>query len=149
MYKHKLERPLLYCGVGVTMEILGGKWKSCLIHNIRSGLRRPSELHRMNPMATPRVLNQQLKELEDHGIIRKVIYPVLPPKVEYFLTPQGESMLPIIDAMQQWGDTHGGPFRKHEASQHQGSEELAGALSEAAADGPTKQFVVADEHTGA
>jgi DNA-binding HxlR family transcriptional regulator len=117
MYEHKLERPLLQCGVGVTMEILGGKWKSCLIHNIRSGLRRPSELHRMNPIATPRVLNQQLKELEDHGIVRKVIYPVLPPKVEYFLTPQGESMLRIIDAMKEWGDTHGDTFRMHIASQ--------------------------------
>lgn len=74
-------------------------------------MRRPSELHRLNPAATPRVLNRQLKELEDHGMVRKVIYPVLPPKVEYFLTPEGESLLAIIDAMQAWGDAHGDAFR--------------------------------------
>ena len=115
MYAHKLERPLT-CGVGITMEMLGGKWKPCLIHNIRQGLRRPSELHRLNPSASPRVLNQQLKELEEDGVVRKVIYPVLPPKVEYFLTPVGESLLTIIDAMQTWGDTHGDEFRTLVAS---------------------------------
>ncbi len=111
MYKHKLDRPLT-CGVGVTMEMLGGKWKPCLIHNIRQGLRRPSELHRRNSTATPRVLNQQLKELEDDGIVRKVIYPVSPPKVEYFLTSIGESLLAVVDAMQAWCETHGDEFRQ-------------------------------------
>lgn len=110
MYEPKLDHPLL-CGVDVTMKILGGKWKTCLIHNIRNGLRCPSELHRMVPYATPRVLNQQLSELEAHGIVRKVIYPVLPPKVEYFLTPEGESMLPIVDAMKAWGEQYGDLFQ--------------------------------------
>jgi DNA-binding HxlR family transcriptional regulator len=111
MYKHKLDRPLT-CGVGVTVEMLGGKWKPCLLHNIRQGLHRPSELHRRNGTATPRVLNQQLKELEDDGIVRKVIYPVSPPKVEYFLTSVGESLLAVVDAMQAWGETHGDEFRQ-------------------------------------
>ena len=93
------------------MEVLGGKWKSCLIYCIRNGVRRPSELHRRNPTATPRVLNQQLRELEAHGMVRKVIYPVLPPKAEYFLTPEGESLLAIIAAMEAWGATHGDAFR--------------------------------------
>lgn len=103
MYEPKPDHPLR-CGVDVTMRILGGKWKACLIHNIRNGLRRPSELHRVLPYATPQVLNQQLKELEDHGMVRKAIYTVLPPKVDYFLTPEGESMLPIVDAMKTWGE---------------------------------------------
>ena len=110
MYEHKLARPF-DCGVGITMEMLGGKWKPCLIHNIRQGLRRPSELHRRNPSATPRVLNQQLRELEEHGLVRKVIHPVLPPKVEYFLTPLGESLLPLIDTMNEWGNLHSDEFR--------------------------------------
>ncbi|TVT39312.1 helix-turn-helix transcriptional regulator [Hymenobacter setariae] len=110
MYKHKLERPLT-CGVGVTMELLGGKWKPCLLHNIRQDLRRPSQLHRSNATATPRVLNQQLKELEADGLIYKVIHAVLPPKVEYFLTPFGESLLAVVDAMQSWGEAHGDEFR--------------------------------------
>lgn len=93
------------------MKILGGKWKACLIHNIRNGLCRPSELHRVVPHATPRVLNQQLSELEAHGIVRKVIYPVLSPEVEYFLTPEGESMLPIVDAMKPWGEQYRNAFQ--------------------------------------
>lgn len=116
MYEHKLPRPL-NCKVGTTMEVLGGKWKSCLIYSIRNGVRRPSELHRRNPTATPRVLNQQLRELEAHGMVRKVVYPVLPPKAEYFLTPQGESLLVIIDAMEAWGETHGEAFRARLAQQ--------------------------------
>lgn len=110
MYEHKLDRQL-HCGVVVTMEILGGKWKPCLVHNIHQGLRRPSELHRQNASATPRVLNQQLKELEDDGVIYKVIYPILPPKVEYFLTPTGESLLALIEGMRAWGDEHGEAYR--------------------------------------
>ncbi len=110
MYVHKLPRSF-ECGVGVTAEILGGKWKPCLIYSIRNGVRRPSELHRLNPTAPPRVLNQQLRELVAHGMVRKVVYPVLPLKVEYFLTAQGESVLPIIEAMEQWGTVHGANFR--------------------------------------
>ena len=110
MYEHKLPRPLT-CQVGTTMEVLGGKWKACLIYHIHNGVRRPSELHRRNPTATPRVLNQQLRELEAHGLVGKVIYPVLPPKAEYFLTPEGESLLAMIDAMQAWGHTHGAALR--------------------------------------
>lgn len=110
MYQHKLARPLA-CGVGVTMEVIGGKWKPCLLDNIRHGCRRPSDLHRSNPAATPRALDQQLKELEQHGVVRKVIHPVLPPKAEYFLTPLGESLLAVVDAMQVWGDAHGDEVR--------------------------------------
>jgi DNA-binding HxlR family transcriptional regulator len=115
MYEHKLARPLT-CGVGVTMEIIGGKWKPCLIYGIQQGLQRPSQLHRQNPTATPRVLNQQLRELEADGIVEKLVYAVLPPKVEYFLTPMGETLLPLIAAIGQWGEEHGEGFRQVVAS---------------------------------
>jgi DNA-binding HxlR family transcriptional regulator len=110
MYQYKLERTL-NCGVGVTMEVIGGKWKPCIIDSIRKGLKRPSELHRVNPNATPRVINQQLRELESHGIVQKIIYPVLPPKVEYSLTEKGQSLLFIIDAMEKWGAAFGDEVR--------------------------------------
>ncbi|SEW45947.1 transcriptional regulator, HxlR family [Chitinophaga sp. YR573] len=93
----------LDCGMAMIMEIIGGKWKPCLIHNISRGLKRPSELQRLNPKATRRVLYQQLSELEEHGIIEKVIFPVLPPKVEYSLTNLGMSLLPVIKIMDDWG----------------------------------------------
>ena len=93
----------LDCGMGMIMEIIGGKSNPCLIYNIWKGHKRPSELQRLNPKATRRVLYQQLQELEEHGIIRRVVYPELPPKVEYFLTELGLSLLPVISVMDEWG----------------------------------------------
>ncbi len=105
MYERKIPKDL-DCGMAMIMEIIGGKWKPCLIHNINSGFRRPSELQRLNAKASRRVLNQQLKELEEHGIISRVVYPVLPPKVEYFLTDLGISVLPVIGTMNDWGSQY-------------------------------------------
>lgn len=103
MYERKIPKKL-DCGIAVIMEVIGGKWKSCLIYNINSGLRRPGELQKQNPDASRRVLNQQLKELEEHKIVRRVIYAELPPRVEYFLTEFGESLLPVVRSMEKWGD---------------------------------------------
>jgi DNA-binding HxlR family transcriptional regulator len=105
MYERKIPKDLT-CGMGMTMEIIGGKWKPCLIFNINRGYRRPSQLQRLNPNATRRVLNQQLKELEEHGVVRRVVYAELPPKVEYFLTELGESLMPVIRTMDNWGSQY-------------------------------------------
>ena len=102
MYERKIPKDL-DCGMGMIMEIIGGKWKPCLIYNIWKGHKRPGELQKLNPKASRRVLYQQLKELEEHGIIERVVYPVLPPKVEYFLTDLGKSLLPVISLMDEWG----------------------------------------------
>lgn len=103
MYERKI--PLtIDCGLHLTREILNGKWKPALLNAISMNIRRPSEIARILPDATRRVLNVQLKELEEHGIIEKKIYPQLPPKVEYSLTEIGWSLMPIIDAMNIWGD---------------------------------------------
>ncbi|WP_100074673.1 winged helix-turn-helix transcriptional regulator [Chryseobacterium camelliae] len=103
MYERKI--PLtIDCGLHLTREVLNGKWKPALLNAISLDIKRPSEMLRMLPGATRRVLNVQLKELEDHGIIKKKTYPQLPPKVEYSLTEIGWSLMPIIDAMNAWGD---------------------------------------------
>lgn len=102
MYEKKNPKDLS-CGIGVTLEIIGGKWKPCLINAIHNGVHRPSELARQNPAASKRVLALQLKELEAHGVVKRVIYPQLPPKVEYFLTELGESLLPLVQHMEVWG----------------------------------------------
>jgi len=102
MFERKIPKDLS-CGMAMMMEIIGGKWKPCLIYNISRGHKRPSELQRLNPHATRRVLYQQLKELEEHGIIERVVYAVVPPKVEYFLTDLGTSLLPVINVMDDWG----------------------------------------------
>ncbi|WP_341841411.1 helix-turn-helix domain-containing protein [Chitinophaga caseinilytica] len=110
MYEKKIPKDFS-CGMAVLMEIIGGKWKSYLLFLISNGIRRPSELHRQIPTATARVLNLQLKELEFHGIIQKEIYPELPPRSEYSLTALGQSLMPVINAMDAWGSGHVGEFR--------------------------------------
>lgn len=115
MYEKKMRNEFIECGMGITMEMIGGKWKPCLILSIHRGLKRPTELHKAHPNASPRVLNQQLAELEDYGIITKKVYPVLPPKVEYSLTAFGETILPIIHAMEKWGVEYHDTFQeKHQ-----------------------------------
>lgn len=105
MYERKT--PLtIDCGLHLTKEVLNGKWKPALLNAISMDVKRPSEMLRLFPGATRRVLNVQLKELEGHGMIEKKTYPQLPPKVEYSLTKIGWSLMPIIDAMNQWGDAN-------------------------------------------
>jgi DNA-binding HxlR family transcriptional regulator len=103
MYERKTPE-LLHCGVAITSKVLAGKWKACIIDGINRGMNRPSELHRNIPGAPARVINMQLKELEDYQVIAKNVYPGYPLKVEYYLTALGKSILHIIDAMEQWGN---------------------------------------------
>ncbi|MBE8721248.1 winged helix-turn-helix transcriptional regulator [Sphingobacterium pedocola] len=103
MYERKI-LPNLNCGLDLIGEVLYGKWKIRLLWFINEGFQRPSELQRKIPDATRRVLNIQLKELEEHGLVRKKIYPVVPPKVEYGLTHFGKTLIPVISVLGQWGD---------------------------------------------
>ena len=103
MYERKM-LPNLNCGLDLTGEVLYGKWKIRLLWFINEGYKRPSELQRKIPDATRRVLNMQLKELEYHELIKKKIYPVVPPKVEYSLTEFGKTVIPVIAVLGNWGD---------------------------------------------
>lgn len=103
MYERKI-LPSLNCGLDLIGEVLYGKWKIRLLWFINEGYKRPSELQRKIPDATRRVLNIQLKELEDHELIAKKIYPVVPPKVEYRLTKFGKTLIPVLSVLGQWGD---------------------------------------------
>src|SRR5689334_4551037 len=103
MYERKTS-PNLNCGLDLIGEVLYGKWKIRLLWFINEGYKRPSELQRKIPDATRRVLNMQLKELEDHELISKKIYPVVPPKVEYSLTEFGKSLIPVISVLGIWAD---------------------------------------------
>ena len=105
MYERKII-PNLNCGLDLIGEVLYGKWKIRLLWFISQGHQRPSELQRKIPDATRRVLNIQLKELEDHELITKKIYPVVPPKVEYSLTDFGQTVIPVIAVLGNWGDNN-------------------------------------------
>jgi DNA-binding HxlR family transcriptional regulator len=96
----------LNCGLDLIGEVLYGKWKIRLLYFIHEGHKRPSELHRKIPDASQRVLNMQLKELEEHELISKLIYPEMPPKVEYNLTDFGKSLIPLIRGIGDWADDH-------------------------------------------
>lgn len=111
MYERKI--PLsLNCGLDLIGEVVYGKWKMRLLWFINEGNKRPSELQRKIPNASRRVLTIQLKELEEHVLISKIIFPQVPPKVEYSLTEFGQSLIPIIGVLGQWGDENENRLRE-------------------------------------
>lgn len=97
----------LGCPLRLTMSLIESKWKSCILDELRHGMcMRPNEIHKCLPGAAPRVLDIQLKEMVEDGLVKKTIYPELPPRSEYRITELGKSLLPIIDAMMRWGEDH-------------------------------------------
>jgi DNA-binding HxlR family transcriptional regulator len=95
------------CSVEATLEVIGGKWKGVILYHLTtSGTLRFSELQRLKPDLSPRILTAQLRELEADGVVSRKVYAVVPPKVEYSLTDAGKSLKPLILAMQRWGDEH-------------------------------------------
>lgn len=91
-----------FCPVQATLDIFSGKWKMLLLWNLRNGERRFGELSRAITGITPAMLSNQLKELEEDGIIMRTTWPEVPPRVEYALTPIGRSLIPVIAAMEKW-----------------------------------------------
>ena len=91
------------CPVAVTLDLIGGKYKALILWYLADGRRRFSELRKMISSATPKMLTQQLRELEAQELIHREVFPVVPPKVEYSLTDTGRSLMPILTAMRDWG----------------------------------------------
>jgi DNA-binding HxlR family transcriptional regulator len=94
------------CPIVLTLEVIGGKWKPIILHYLSEAPRRTGELGRLIPQASGKMLTQQLRELEADKIIRRKVYRQVPPKVEYILTPLGESLRPVMVAMCAWGETY-------------------------------------------
>lgn len=91
------------CAVAATSEIIGAKWTALLVHDLSEGPRRFSELERSCSGISPRTLAERLRALEQEGIVERQSYAESPPRVEYSLTDKGRSLLPIIDAMREFG----------------------------------------------
>ncbi len=90
--------------VEITMTIIGGKYKSEILWWLsEKKVLRYSEIQRLIPTATAKMLSQQLKELETFGMVNRKLYPVVPPKTEYSLTELGESVLPVVNMLCDWG----------------------------------------------
>lgn len=91
------------CSMELTLDLIGGKWKSLILWHLGDTTLRFSELRKTIPQITPKMLTQQLRELEESGLVSRYIYPQIPPKVEYSLTPAGKSLIPILATMCEWG----------------------------------------------
>ena len=108
MYQRKTKENL-ECGIFLAAKVFGGKWKPCIIDAIHKGYHRPSELHRLISGATPRVIDLQLSELAAHNVVYKTTAEGFPLRSTYYLTPLGESIVPIIQAMDEWGKVYRQP----------------------------------------
>jgi len=96
---------MLVCPIEITLNLLSSKWKTLIIRELLTGTKRFSEMKRVMPGVTQKMLTQSLRGLEDDGLIERKVYPVVPPKVEYSLTELGLSLSPVIDEMRRFG-TH-------------------------------------------
>jgi len=94
------------CPVEAALDVVGGKWKAVILFRLMEGTRRFNELRRLLPNVTQRMLTNQLRELERDGLVRREIYPQVPPKVEYSLTDLGRTLAPALRELRKWGDKH-------------------------------------------
>lgn len=94
------------CPVATTLRLIGGKYKALILWQLTPGVLRFSQLQRLVAGATPKMLTQQLRELEEDGLVHRQVYPVVPPRVEYSLTPLGLSLRPLLESMYRWGSDY-------------------------------------------
>ncbi|MCL6707590.1 helix-turn-helix transcriptional regulator [Pseudomonas sp. R2.Fl] len=100
------------CSVEAAIGLIDGKWKSVILYHLLAGTLRFNEIRRHVVNVTPRMLTNQLRELEDDGLIERKVYAQVPPKVEYSLSPLGRSMEPVLLALKTWGDANIGLYGK-------------------------------------
>ncbi len=101
----------LNCPVSFTAEVIGGKWKPLILFYLEDHKRRFSELQRLIPGTTKKMLAKHLRELERDGIVHREVFPQVPPRVEYSLTKHGQSLRPILVSMSAWGARHRARYR--------------------------------------
>lgn len=101
---YSAETKTIHCPVETIIGLIGGKYKTLILWKLINQTQRFSELQKAIPQATAKMLTQQLRELEADGLLHREVYPVIPPKVEYSLTPLGKSIQPILESMYNWGD---------------------------------------------
>ncbi len=103
-------RPLDYCGIRCSMEVLGGKWKLLIVAELFKNKKRYSELKRSIPEISEKMLISSLQELEHHNIVVRKVVEAIPPQVEYSLSKYGQSVRPVLETLFGWGESH---IKKH------------------------------------
>ena len=97
------QNQVYHCSLELAMDAIGGKWRTLMLFHLKDGAMRSGELQRSLRGIANKMFTQTARELEQAGLIERVVYPVVPPKVEYRLSTRGESVLPIIKQLAQWG----------------------------------------------
>jgi DNA-binding HxlR family transcriptional regulator len=92
-----------HCAMDITMDFIGGKWKTVVLWYLRKDKKRFSELRKLIPNITEKMLSLQLKDLENDGLVKRKVYPEVPPKVEYYLTDFGKTLIPMLEEIAKWG----------------------------------------------
>ena len=101
---HTKESPLPACPVETTLSLIGDKWKVLILRDLLTGTKRFGELKKSIGTVSQKVLTAQLRDMEENGLVHRQVYAEVPPRVEYSLTPLGQSLKPILDAMYSWGE---------------------------------------------
>jgi DNA-binding HxlR family transcriptional regulator len=91
------------CPVTATIGVIGGKWKILILYLINNDINRFGKLGMMLKNVSKQMLTTQLRELEQDGLVERVIYPEIPPRVEYFLTEKGKALMPVMEVLKEWG----------------------------------------------
>lgn len=99
-------RLLRDCGMDYALSIIGGRWKPTILCRLLKGKMRYNELYKSIQGVSERMLVAQLRELEKHGMINRIVYPEVPPRVEYELTNLGLSAEPMLESISKWGNAH-------------------------------------------
>lgn len=99
-------QPYPECPIEITLSLLSSKWKTLIIRELLTGTKRFSELKKVMPEVTQKMLTQSLRGLEEDGLIVRKVYPVVPPKVEYSLTELGKTLDPVLHSMRVFGDQY-------------------------------------------
>ncbi|NJK34281.1 MAG: helix-turn-helix transcriptional regulator [Oscillatoriales cyanobacterium SM2_2_1] len=103
---NRIDSQQFECPIQVIVDVIGGKWKLSILYHLFQGTKRYGELKRLVPNATERMLTLQLRELEGSGIVKRTVYPEVPPKVEYSLTELGLSLEPVLQTMLNWSEKY-------------------------------------------
>lgn len=106
MIEQKSVKDLPACPVETTLTLIGDKWKVLILRDLLAGTKRFGELKKSVGNVSQKVLTAQLRDMEKSGLLTRKVYPEVPPRVEYSLTELGQSLRPILDAMQNWGEEY-------------------------------------------
>ena len=106
-YRIRMNGHVYHCALDVTMDMVGGKWKTIVLWYLRKDRKRFSELKKLIPGITEKMLSMQLRQLEKDGFVSRKVHAEVPPRVEYALTPHGKTLLPLLEEIARWGRTMG------------------------------------------